>query len=103
MSQYQKQRSCHAFFASRCEEEKRQAKQRKERTKTAAPQKPRGRPKGSKNRDKAAVALSAELLRIQAQAQKALRSIRKRLWVAHLVQDGHFGHNAACQMVRQLD
>jgi hypothetical protein len=98
----------HAYSLSyeqvlRTEQEKRQAKQRKERAQTPAPKKQRGRPKGSKNRDKAAVVLSAELLRIQAQAQKALRLLRKRMWVSHLALDGHFGNNAACQMVRQLD
>jgi putative transposase len=86
----------------RTEAEKQHAKQRKERAKKSAPKKPRGRPVGSKNRDKAAVVLSAELLRIQVQIRKALRLIRKRMWVCHLALDGHFGNNAACQMARQL-
>jgi putative transposase len=91
----------------RTEQEKQQARERKQqrqkRAKKSTPKKPRGRPQGSKNRDKAAVPLSAELLRIKAQASKALRLIRKRMWVSHLALDGHFGNNAACQMARQLD
>ena len=91
----------------RSEEEKQQARERKQqratRAKRSAPKKRAGRPQGSKNRNKAAVSFSAELLRIQTQAQKALRRIRKRMWVCHLALDGHFGNNAACQMARQLD
>jgi hypothetical protein len=102
----------HAYSLSneqviRTEQEKQQAlvrkQQRKQRVKNHTAQKPRGRPKGSKNRNKAAVTFSAELLRIQAQAQKVLRLIRKRMGVSHLALDGHFGNNAACQMARQLD
>lgn len=91
----------------RTQAEKQQAKQRQQQRKVhaqkSAPKKPRGRPKGSKNRDKAAVVLSAQLLRIKTQAGTALGLIRKRMWVAHLALDGHFGNNAACQMARQLD
>jgi hypothetical protein len=91
----------------RTEEEKQQARQRqqqrKERAKKPAAKQPRGRPKASKNRNKAAGTLSAELLRIPAQAHKALRLIRKRMEVSHLALDGHFGTTAACQMARQLD
>ena len=102
----------HAYSLSneqviRTDEEKQQAllrkQQRKARANKNAPRKPPGRPKGSKNRDKAAVVLSAELVRIKTQTEKALRLIRKRMSVSHLALDGHFGHNAACQMARQLD
>ncbi len=102
----------HAYSLSnepivRSEAEKQQAQQRqaqrKQRLTNNAAKRPRGRPAGSKNRDKAAVTLSAELVRIQAQTKKTLRLIRKRMWVSHLALDGHFGNNAACQMARQLD
>jgi DDE superfamily endonuclease len=91
----------------RTDAEKQQAKQRKqkrqERSKKQEPAKPKGRPKGSKNQNKAARTLSAELLRIQAQARKVCELIRKRLAVNYFVLDGHFGNPLACQMVRQLD
>jgi len=91
----------------RSQEEKQHAKkrqqQRKARAKNNAATKRPGRPKGSKNRDKAAVALSLELVRIKTQAEKVVRRIRKGMWVSHLALDGHFGNNAACQMARQLN
>jgi putative transposase len=91
----------------RSEQEKQQARERKQQrpacTKKKTAKKRPGRPKGSKNRDKAAVTFSAELVRIKAHAQKALQWIRKRMWVSHLALDGHFGNNASCQMARQLD
>ena len=65
----------------RTDEEKQQAKQRKQKSakqkqgcQANAPAKPRGRPKGSKNKNKAEVPLSAELLRIQAQAKNYLEA-----------------------------
>jgi putative transposase len=91
----------------RTPEEKEQAKQRQRQRRTRAakprPSRSRGRPKGSKNHNKACVSLSAELLRIQAQAQKVLARMRTRLQVGYFVLDGHFGNHLACQMVRQLD
>ena len=91
----------------RTQEEKQQARdrkhKRKERAKKKEPAKPKGRPKGSKNHNKANKTLGAELLRIQAQAQKVCTWLRKRLAVNYFVLDGHFGNHLACQMVRQLD
>ena len=94
----------------RTDEEKQQAKQRKQKHKSAKqtpktdlPAKPRGRPKGSKNKNKAEVPLSAELLRIQAQATKVTALLKKKMSVVYFVLDGHFGNAPACQMVRQLD
>jgi putative transposase len=84
----------------RTEEEKAVAKAKKE-----AKQKPktgkRGRPKGSKNRDKTAVTLTPELTRIQQMIQKLLVRILGVLPLEHIVMDGHFGNNNALQMVRQ--
>jgi IS4 transposase len=84
----------------RTEEEKAAAKAKKE-----VQQKPkhgkRGRPKGSKNRDKTAVTLTPELTRIQQMIQKLLVLILGILSLEHIVMDGHFGNNNALQMVRQ--
>jgi putative transposase len=92
---------------ARTEEEKEQARQRKQRQKQGAqkkePKKPRGRPAGSKNKNKSQATLSPELLRIQAQTRKVLALIGKKLNVSYFVLDGHFGHQGACQMARQLD
>jgi len=94
----------------RTEEEKQEAKQRKQQRakqkpggKANTPKKPRGRPKGSKNKQKADLPLSAELLRMQAQAKKVMALLKQRMAVSYFVLDGHFGHAGACQMVRQLD
>ena len=91
----------------RSAEEKEQAKQRKEQRKARSdkpgPKRPRGRPVGSKNKNKAEVTLSPELQRILAQAQKVLKLIDKKIRLVYFVLDGHFGNPFACCMVRQLD
>ena len=96
----------------RTDEEKQQAKKRKQKQKSAKqqktsetdpPKKPRGRPKGSKNKNKAEIPLSAELLRIQTQARKVTALLKQRMSVVYFVLDGHFGNHLACRMVRQLD
>jgi len=90
----------------RSAEEKEQAKKRKAlrktRAKEPAAKRPRGRPKGSKNKNKAEPTLSAELTRILAQAQSVLARIENKLRVCYFVLDGHFGNHCACYMVRQL-
>lgn len=58
----------------------------------------RGRPKGSKNRDKAQVNLTPELTQIQKMVRKLLELIAGQLHLQHLVLDGHFGNNNALQM-----
>ena len=58
---------------------------------------------GSKNKNKAEATLSPELLRIQNQTKKVLALIGKKLSVSYFVLDGHFGHQGASQMARQLD
>ena len=88
----------------RSDEEKAEVKRRKQernRLKKTAERKPRGRPKGSRNRDKLEVVLTPELKRIQAMIQKQLKLLSGRLAVHHLALDGHFGNNNALQMVRQ--
>ncbi len=58
-----------------------------------------GRPKGSKNRDKAKVSLTPELEHIQTMIQKQLKLIGDTIAITHLVLDGHFGTHPALQMV----
>jgi putative transposase len=89
----------------RTDEEIEQAKKRKQQRKKGSKDKKSarkpGRPAGSKNKNKAEVVLSPELLRIQAQLNKALKLIKTRMSVSFFVLDGHFGNHLACQMVRQ--
>jgi len=100
----------------RTPQEKQQAKARKQQQRRRAdtrspiqqvsrpaPPRPPGRPKGSKNHNKAQEALSSELLRIQTQAKKALALIHKKMALTYFVLDGHFGNHLAAQMVRELD
>ena len=88
----------------RTEAEKEAAKARKRKRqakKPSASKRKPGRPKGSQNRDKTQVALTPELLRIQAMVQKQLALLNNLVTVRHLVLDGHFGNNNALQMVLQ--
>ena len=65
------------------------------------PRKKRGRPKGSKNRDKTQVTLTPELKRIQRMVKNQLASLQNLISVRYLALDGHFGNNNALQMVLQ--
>jgi hypothetical protein len=62
----------------------------------------RGRPKGSKNRNRREVELSPSLHFIQAQIQRLLQQIGDALQVVYFIFDGELGHNDAMQMVRQV-
>ncbi|MGI0024693.1 MAG: transposase [Nitrososphaera sp.] len=88
----------------RSEAEKVAAKERhKKRAKQdkVAPKKKRGRPKGSRNRDKTQVELTPELQRIQEMVKKQLNLLRDWVTIRYLALDGHFGNNNALQMVQQ--
>ncbi len=88
----------------RTEEEKAATKKKKEKNakkKEKATKKKPGRPKGSKNRDKAKVELTSELLRIQKSIRKQLFILAALVHIRHIALDGHFGNNNALQMVRQ--
>lgn len=95
----------------RTEEEKEQAKKNKQakqarqkaNSKTDTPKKSPGRPKGSKNKNKADVVLSPELKRIMEWAKSVLAALAGKVVVRYFVLDGHFGTHPAYQMVRQLD
>jgi putative transposase len=68
----------------------------KKRTKKGTP----GRPKGSKNKNKTAVTLHPELLRIQTMIQKLLHLTGALIPLQRMVLDGHFGNHPAFHMVR---
>jgi hypothetical protein len=75
-------------------------KQEKKARKTVEKRKP-GRPKGSKNKDKQDMVLSAELVRIQKALQAVLETVRTVLSLRYVVLDGHFGNYPSAWMVRQ--
>jgi hypothetical protein len=62
---------------------------------------PRGRPKGSKNKKEEQPILSTELLRIQPVLQAFLAVLKGVLSISYLVLDGHFGNYPSAWMVRQ--
>jgi putative transposase len=62
----------------------------------------RGRPKGSKNRNRREVELSPSLGFIQAQIKRVLEQIGDAFKVVYFIFDGELGHNDAMQMVRQV-
>jgi putative transposase len=68
--------------------------------KTSDPKK-RGRPKGSKNKDKQEVVLNPELLRIQKALQSLLETVDTAMPLKYVALDGHFGNYPSAFMVRQ--
>ena len=71
-------------------------------TQTPLPQRKRGRPKGSQNRNKTEVELSDTLKQIQTMLQGVLKRIDDLIPVRYLVLDGYFGHNkVSLQMTQQ--
>lgn len=60
-----------------------------------------GRPKGSKNRNKAEVCLTPELWRIQEMIKQFLLIVGQAIPLVYIALDGHFGNNNALQMVLQ--
>ena len=71
-------------------------------TKPTAKKRGRGRPKGSKNKDKTAVRLNRELLHIKGMIAALFDLIAGAIVPTHLAMDGHFGNNYALQMARQM-
>ena len=86
---------------SRAEKAAARARTKKRKAKPAPSRAKRGRPPGSKNRDKSQVALSPELLRIKNMVQKQLALLGGGIAIEYLALDGHFGNNPALQMVLQ--
>jgi hypothetical protein len=89
----------------RTEAEKAAARKAREKKKSKSgpktPRRKRGRPKGSKNRDKTQVVLTPELKRIKNMVKNQLSALDHLVSVSYLALDGHFGNNNALQMVRQ--
>ena len=72
-----------------------------EETQQPVPRRNRGRPKGSRNRNKTQVRLSDTLKHLQTLIKVLLRRIDDLIPVRYLVLDGYFGHNNALQMTKQ--
>ena len=79
----------------------RKAKVEAKKNKDAKEKKKRGRPKGSKNKDKKEVVLNPELVRIQKSLQTFLDTIKGKIKLVYLAMDGHFGNYPSAFMVRQ--
>ena len=62
---------------------------------------PRGRPKGSRNRNKDDVVLTDELKQLQTMVKALLQLIGNLIPIRYFVLDGFFGHNNALQMTKQ--
>jgi putative transposase len=86
--------------ASKAKAEAKKAKRRSGQQKTGEKKK-RGRPKGSQNKDKRDVVLSAELLRIQSALRSFLKTVSTAISLRYLALDGHFGNYPSAFMVRQ--
>ena len=69
-------------------------------TKTGEKKK-RGRPKGSKNKNKQEVVLNPELLRIQKDLKSLLETVGTALILKYMAMDGHFGNYPSAFMVRE--
>jgi putative transposase len=76
------------------------AKTTRKTTKEATAKRKPGRPKGSKNKPKAAT-LSPELQRIQTLVQELLQLIASLFPLTYLLLDGHFGNGPSLQMAKQ--
>ena len=72
-----------------------------EETQQPVPRRNRGRPKGSRNRNKTQVRLSDTLKHLQTLIKALLRRIDDLIPLRYLVLDGYFGHNNALQMTKQ--
>jgi hypothetical protein len=86
-------------------EEKAESKAKAEakKVKKTGEKKKRGRPKGSKNKDKQAVILNPELLRIQKGLSRLLERVGTDLSLKYVAMDGHFGNYPSAFMVREVN
>lgn len=67
-----------------------------------SPKRRRGRPKGSKNRNRRDVILNAEMTQVKAMLKRLLNLLGNTLTPIYFVYDGAFGNNAAVQMTRSV-
>ena len=77
------------------------ASEHRDETQPPSPQRNRGRPKGSQNRNKTQVQLSDTLKHLQTMVKALLARIGDLIPLCYLVLDGYFGHNPALQMTQQ--
>ena len=77
------------------------ASEDRDETQPPAPQRTRGRPKGSRNRNKTDVRLSDTLKHLQTMVKALLARVDDLIPLRYLVLDGYFGHNNALQMAKQ--
>jgi len=80
---------------------KKTGKKKSAANRKATAAKPKGRPKGSRNRNRREVSLSPYLLFVQGIIRSVLNLLGPSISLQHFVYDGALGHNAALQMVRQ--
>jgi hypothetical protein len=80
-----------------------QAKAEAKKVKHTAEKKKPGRPQGSKNKDKQAVVLNAELVRIQKALKGLLETVSPAITLRYVALDGHFGNYPSAFMVRQAN
>jgi len=88
---------------SDAEKAARKAKAAAKKQKPSTAKRPRGRPKGSKNTNKAEALLTPELGRITAMLDALLHLIAGFIPLTSLVLDGHFGNHNALHMARQAN
>ncbi len=70
--------------------------------KKTSPKRGRGRPKGSKNKNKADVTLNAEMMQLQSMLKGVSTLIGKTLKPTYFVYDGALGNNNGAQMTMQV-
>jgi putative transposase len=101
----QERRSCpirvEQVVRSEAEKAASKAKARAKKPQPSTEKRRPGRPKGSKNKAKAAVTLTPELLRIQSMIEALLHLIAKVIPLTYLVLDGHFGNHNALRTAQQ--
>ncbi len=86
---------------SEAEKAARKSKKEAKQAKCQAEKRKPGRPKGTKNKAKAEVVLSAELLRVQNGLRNLLTTVGTALILHYVALDGHFGNYPSAYMVRQ--
>ena len=77
------------------------ASEHRDDTQPPSPQRNRGRPKGSQNRNKTQVPLNDTLKHLQTMLKALLTRVGDLIPLRYLVLDGYFGHNPALQMTQQ--
>jgi putative transposase len=82
--------------ASKAKAEAKKVKQTGEKNKP-------GRPKGSQNKDKQAVVLNPELVRLQTALQTLLATVGATIPLKYVTMDGHFGNYPSAFMIRQAN